>query len=219
MPKKTKVKKQRESSGIINFVKKTDNLEKKYGLMKILETSLPVLLLVSSMVLASSAWIAINTEEKDSDLSSLPITGGETELASMYFSNTTLDITNESTTMIDIMIDTGSVQVDGADLVLKYDPNFIEISNINDGTFFPSYPLKDEDFSNNTILVTGLSDFDTPESGYGTFVSVMIKAKKTGTTQLEIVAANGIATDSNVVSTETSEDILSTGDYITLNIE
>lgn len=207
-------------SNLIKFVQKTDALEKKLGLMKIFENTLPVFLLVSSLVLATTTWLSYKAKDTETaDLTNLPITGGETANPALYFSNSYLTVPNNSSRVLNIMINTDDAEVDGVDLVLKYDPEFLNIVEINNGDFFPSYPLKDYNFADNRIMVTGLSDFGSPESGYGTFCSIVISTKQVGSTILEILAEPNTAIDSNIVDSRTSEDILTIGDQITLTIE
>ena len=57
---------------------------------------------------------------------------------------------------ISVFIDTGKTQTDGADILLKYNQEILEILEILPGEAYSEYPIKEA--VDGTIKITGLSD-------------------------------------------------------------
>lgn len=121
---------------------------------------------------------------------------------------------------IDIRISTGGHTTDGTDLVLKYDPNFLEATgnNIFDiGDVYSQYPNVNIDPKNGLIRISGVSD-DEGFNGTGDFATLNLKAKKDGSTNLSVDYTPSSTSDSNIIETNTTKDILGQVFDLDLNI-
>lgn len=115
---------------------------------------------------------------------------------------------------VDIFLDAQGAQTDGADVVLKYDPNQLEVVNVEEGEIYPKYPIKqiEEEF----VKITGISNKSGPFfSSSGVFATVTFKAKFGGEHMIKIDFNNESTIDSNVAAHGKGIDILSeVGDSI-----
>lgn len=113
-----------------------------------------------------------------------------------------------------IDLNTGGVQTDGTDAILKYDPTRFTATNIVNGTIYPDYPGNSIDNQGGKINVSGLASPDTPFSATGTLATVNFTVLQTaplGASQITFdFDPNNKAktTDSNVVERGTIVDVL-----------
>ena len=121
----------------------------------------------------------------------------------------------DSTFMLDIMLDTGSKVVNGAEVIIRFDKNALEALALNPGSIFPTYPEVGRVIDNEKgeIRLSGMAfNFQTggiePFSGIGKFGDIKFRAKETGASSINFVFTLGDTTDSNVVEKDTSLDVL-----------
>lgn len=108
---------------------------------------------------------------------------------------------------INVFIDTGKVKTDGADIVLKYNAEILEVLEIIPGESYPSYPIKEA--VDGTIKITGLADSSGPFfSGNELFATVKFKAKFGGEETINIEFTNDSTTDSNIAVHKKGTDAL-----------
>ncbi len=110
-----------------------------------------------------------------------------------------------------VRIVTGGRATDSSDIIIKYDPNILDItpSQIDEGTIYQDYVIKDVDAQAGLVSISAITP---PNSegfvGIGTFATLNFLAKQNGTTKLEVDFAKGSTTDSNIVETGIAIDIL-----------
>src|SRR3989344_4874102 len=98
--------------------------------------------------------------------------------AMLYFDPETLEISKDAETTVDLYVDTRNVNVVGIDLVLSYDPNYIEIIKITDQHQFSSEIYENINNSSGTIKAAFSNSFGTYSSGNLNFASLTLKGKK-----------------------------------------
>lgn len=122
-----------------------------------------------------------------------------------------------------VNVDTGSQIVDGADVIIHYDPKVLEASSggLIKGSIFEEYPGMTVDTSKGLISISGISSLQSGFKGTGQFAAINFKAKGVaGKTELTIdFKGKGTTTDSNLVGAETSKDILEQVDNLELLVQ
>lgn len=115
---------------------------------------------------------------------------------------------------IDVRLFTGGYTTDSTDLVVKYDPAFLEPVSEKfaaAGTVYSEYPALQVDKEKGLIGVSGITlPGKNSFSGAGSFAKLYFKALKDGQTQVMIEFEPGATADSNVVLSASSKDILGT---------
>ena len=118
---------------------------------------------------------------------------------------------------LNIDLDTGGVQTDGTDAILKYDPTRFTAISITNGTIYPDYPGNSIDAQTGRINVSGLASPSQAFSSKGTLATinlVVTQSAPLGPLPQPLAFdfdTNNKAktTDSNVVERGTIIDVLS----------
>lgn len=121
---------------------------------------------------------------------------------------------------VSVVVGTGGNTVDGADLIVRFDPKVIEASQegLIKGKIFDEYPLVSLDSNKGLISISGISSSKKGFTGTGQFASIVLRAKSAGKTAISIDFNKGSTTDSNLVEAATSKDILEVVDNLEFNI-
>lgn len=116
---------------------------------------------------------------------SWPTKAGE-EKAQLWLLPTKLNLKQGEETEIRVFLISRVSEVGGVDLVLKYDPSFLEIvgNTIKPGTIFDYYRDRLVDNRRGIIRLSSSGKF----KGEGTFATFMIKAAKKGEGKIEIIS-------------------------------
>lgn len=116
------------------------------------------------------------------------------------------------TVEVEALVVTGGKSTDSTDLILKFDPNFLEASAstaIKTGQIYQDYPVSVIDPKLGEIAVSGVTPpKGKPFVGIGTLATFTFKTLKVGKTSLTVDFQKGDTADSNVVLSGTSKDIL-----------
>ena len=95
----------------------------------------------------------------------------------------------------------------GADALLSFKPEILEVVSIDDGNIFSKTPLKSVE--NGKIKITAVEeDRGKTFSGEGSLAKIKFKTKDAGETDLELELTQGSTTDSNLTTAEV-KDVLS----------
>lgn len=121
---------------------------------------------------------------------------------------------------VSVIVDTAGQTVDGVDLVVHFDPKILEASSAGmiQGRIFDEYPAVLVDSKKGLIAISGIASLENSFKGTGTFAAINLRAKTPGKTSLIIDFQKGSTTDSNLVETATSKDILEVVDNLELDI-
>jgi len=115
-----------------------------------------------------------------------------------------------------IILDSKENLVTGADVVLRFDPNFLEVVDANPnlegiqitpGKIFSEYLGNKVDLTKGRITISGLTEINQPFSGRGVLAQVKFLTKKVGTTKVFFEFQPAATNDSNVAGTF-AKDIL-----------
>lgn len=120
---------------------------------------------------------------------------------------------------VDLQINTTGHEVSGADVIIQFDPKFLEVGNLVKGNIFDQYPLLTADSKKGRISISGISDLKKGFTGQGLFATINLKAKVPGKTSLMINFKKGLTTQSNLVESTTSKNILEQVDNLEMNIQ
>lgn len=97
----------------------------------------------------------------------------------------------------------------GADAVITYDPEYLDVVEIKEADIFKSYPKKKADTGKKVIKITGYTPAsDKPLSGEQLFATLKLKAKKAGNTKLTFDFQKGGTNRSTLVEKGTSRNVL-----------
>jgi len=126
---------------------------------------------------------------------SWPTKAGE-EKAQLWLLPTKLNLKQGEEAEIRVFLISKASEVGGVDLVLKYEPELIEIvgNTIKPGTIFDYYRDRLVDNRRGIIRLSSSGKF----KGEGTFATFIIKAAKTGEGKIEIISPK-ISPDSSIV--------------------
>lgn len=181
------------------------------------------------LVLGGGGWLMVNRQQ----LSSLqtdsqtpseiqPLSGGELSLTSEK-----TDYKVGDTVPVTVKVYTGGFPTLGTDVVVKYDPNILELgsaTSLVSGDAYPEYPSKNFDQKTGMVTISGISALNGKEfSGLADFATINFKAKATGTANISFDFAPGGTADSNIiklgVENAPSVDILSKVSDLRVNIK
>lgn len=111
---------------------------------------------------------------------------------------------------VDIILKTNQ-EINGADTVLSFDPDILEVIEIKPGSVFPAYPRKTIDLQKKQILITGVKIKKDGQvfTQQANFATIIFKAKNKGRTKVNFVFSKGKTTGSIIVKADlNSENIL-----------
>lgn len=116
--------------------------------------------------------------------------------------------------MIDVKLFTGGYITDSTDLVIKYDPKYLEPKSeafAQEGQIYSEYPALQVDKEKGLIGISGITlPGNNGFSGVGSFAKLSFLALQEGQTQISIDFEVDQTADSNVVLSGSSRDILRT---------
>lgn len=122
---------------------------------------------------------------------------------------------------VSVTIDSGGHSLNGADLIVHFDPKVLEASTgaLIAGSIFDEYPLLSVDAKKGLLSVSGVDSLRPGFKGIGKFIFVNFRAKAKGAAFLTIDFTKGSTSDSNLVDKGTSKDILEKVDNLDVNIQ
>lgn len=129
---------------------------------------------------------------------------------------TSTNLKTGDTFNLTINLDTQGAKVMGADILLKYDPNYLEYQD------FHFYDLFKTNYKQpsaaDVIRLASSSDLFTSFTGNKPLVRLTFKAKAPGTSSITFVCTASGTTDSNVISLDTGEDLLNCASLPTFTV-
>lgn len=122
---------------------------------------------------------------------------------------------------VSVTLDSGGRNLAGADLIIQFDPKILEATpgSLTKGSIFDEYPLLSVDMKKGLLSVSGINSLRNGFKGVGQFVYVNFKAKAKGNTSLIIDFKKNSTSDSNLVETGTSKDVLEVVNNLELNVQ
>lgn len=131
------------------------------------------------------------------------------------------DFAVNETVAVAVLIDSGNKNLAGVDLIVKFDPKVLEATQggLVKGRIFDEYPLVSADQTRGTISISGVNSAGSGFKGTGQFAAINFKVRAAGKTKLTVDFEKGSTTDSNLVDTDTSKDILEQVNDLELEIK
>ncbi len=121
--------------------------------------------------------------------------------ANVQFDPATVSVAANQTTPIKVNISLlPSEKSNGADIFIKYDPAYFDISSVNNGDFYPV--IRNETTTSGTVVLRGNVEVATPKTGTGTMATLVLKAKKEGSTTVSVSCTPNSTTESNIYSND-----------------
>lgn len=118
-----------------------------------------------------------------------------------------------STATIGLTLNTGGTNATGADAVLSFDPNTIEVTAVSFSTpnLFPQNFFTTDPSSGILRISSTYTDISSSYSGSGAFATVTIRGKKAGSTSLSWRCTPGATNDTNILVQGSGDDVVSCG--------
>lgn len=125
------------------------------------------------------------------------------------------------TVSIKVLIATGGHILDGADVIMRFDPKIFEASQTGliKGRIFDEYPLVSINSNSGVVSVSGVNSLKNGFKGTGQFMSLNLKAKAKGKSVVTVDYQQNSTSDSNLVEANTSRDILESVGRLELNVQ
>lgn len=122
---------------------------------------------------------------------------------------------------VSVTLDSGGRNLAGADLIIQFDSKILEATpgSLTKGSIFDEYPLLSVDMKKGLLSVSGINSLRNGFKGVGQFVYVNFKAKAKGNTSLIIDFKKNSTSDSNLVETGTSKDVLEVVNNLELSVQ
>ena len=119
--------------------------------------------------------------------------------AKFSFSAKQLSLAQGESMTVNLLLNSGKHTIDAVDCILEFDPESLELTDINPGTIFENYPLL---ISNNNTGEAKLSaaSLDNFFQGEGVYASLTFKALKNGQSYLSYQYTPDSSLDTDVMS-------------------
>ncbi len=120
-----------------------------------------------------------------------------------------------------VSIDSGGKNISGVDLIVQYDPEFLEITNedLEVGQALDEYPFKSVDPEQGLVSISGITSLGNDFSGAAEFAALNFRAVSPGQTVLSVNFEKGSTVASNLVEVTSAQNILEETDDLELIIE
>lgn len=192
-----------------------DNFKKLFTLPRIIFAILGIVVLIE-LIYAVKMTLPAAVSTPPVIKPNVQLTGGKIALV---VSRNTLKVND--VIPVSVMINTGGHILDGADLIVHYDPKSLEASTsgLIRGKVFDEYPYTAVDTKAGLISISGINITKKSFNGTGLFAIISVRAKVPGKTSLTIDFKKGSTTNSNLVETGTSKNILEQVSNLELTVQ
>lgn len=124
---------------------------------------------------------------------------------------------------VNVRVSTGGHTSDGIDVIVKFDPDFFDLSDKNgveNGDLFTDFSSKISDEDKKVIQLSGINAADfLGYNGSDDFATLNLVTKKVGQTTIEVDYSPGATSDSNILESRSSRDLLEKVFNLELNID
>ncbi|NCN59342.1 hypothetical protein GW940_05490 [Candidatus Microgenomates bacterium] len=110
-----------------------------------------------------------------------------------------------------ITLDTEEAATAGVDVLLKYNPAILKITNVQNGEIFSQYISQKIDNDKGSLSLSGIVALDDAKgyTGNGTFATVVFEGIAVGAASVDFDFSPGVRSDSNVAAMSSVDDSLS----------
>lgn len=124
---------------------------------------------------------------------------------------------------VSVILDTNNAKIQSADVVLKYNPTYLEAdqtSGVTLGKIFGNYPVADINNTEGTVRISGTNGVSSAGfTGLGELANITFKAKAAGSAAVSIEYIPNSTADSNVVDVDSTEDVLKSIENLNITIK
>ncbi len=125
--------------------------------------------------------------------------------------------------IVDVYLDTNGEAVDGVDLILEYNPSFVQLNGTakffnTEGSVFSNFIGAKADKEEGRIEISALTSPGNSFQGRGKIGSLVFSSQSAGNTKISFVFKKGDTTDTNVSSYSQSGDTLDRVQNVSLTI-
>jgi len=123
------------------------------------------------------------------------------DAASFSFDKSSYSVAVGQTIQVQVNIDAGNEEVNGADVYIDYDASFLSVENVSAGSFFPT--VINDTATAGKVYITGLvEDQASPKTGSGVLATITFKGINNGVVNLSFDCANSkiVKNDVNVTN-------------------
>lgn len=100
------------------------------------------------------------------------------------------------------------IALDGADIILRFDPEFLTVEGITPSSLFSAYPRKEIDNTVGSVHLTGFTSSTTLGNKGETVADIAFRANKVGTTTITVDFQKNASNRSTIVEKGTSKNVL-----------
>jgi hypothetical protein len=189
----------------------------KFDIRTILRFLIPIL----AIILVIEVGLGVKTARFKSNIQSLPTTIVPISGAKITLNASSPIMKLGQRNPVKLRIDTGGHTINGADIVINYDPGILKLSkdSIETGSVFAEFPLIDVATSSGTIRISGTSSANgVGFSGINSLATLIFTAIAPGKSDLSIDYVPGSTTDSNLIESSTSQDIIEKVENTTITV-
>lgn len=109
-------------------------------------------------------------------------------------------------------------QVDGADLIISFDPKVLTVKPVTLGTIFSDYPQNTIDATLGKVSISGITAQPGGVKPNGEFGKLNFVVKAAGVAKISFDFTPGQTVDTNLIESGTGKDILETVNELEINI-
>lgn len=193
-------------------------------ILKIQEKKKYIIIIVVAILVLEAAWAIFSLRsDTQAEPDSTSVIIEKKSQASLSLTAPKKSIRVDETIEVTVNELSGT-RTDGTDIVVLYDPKLLSVVlttqklPVNVGTLYSDYPLNDLNEKNGQISVSGITSKVGGVVPKGIFGTIVFKAKAAGIAKLSFDFKPGSTTDSNVIETKVSDDILNKVDNLELEI-
>jgi hypothetical protein len=123
------------------------------------------------------------------------------EAATFSFDKSSYSVGVGQTVQVQVNIDTGGEQINGADAYINYDNSFLSVENITAGSFFPTV-TNETGTAGRIYIAAFVDDPASSKTGSGTLATITFKGLKDGTANLSFDCNNSkiVKSDANATN-------------------
>ena len=122
------------------------------------------------------------------------------EAGFLKFDNAAVDTTVNNTFQLQVLVDTGSDEINSIDAYITYDESMIEAQSVAAGSFFPSIA---QNLATGKVYVAGyVDDPATSKTGIGSVATITFKAIKNGTVTLAYFCDTTVNESSKIIKND-----------------
>ncbi len=181
-------------------------------------------IVIGLLIVGEIAWAAytltrpLPSAPEGATVSKQTVAASPIASASLFFQGPA-SATVGATIKVDVMLDS-SEPTDGTDALIKYDPTVLSAQTPTTGSIYQEYPAKSVDAQKGIIALSGLtSQSATGFAGKGVLGTLTFKTLKAGQTTISIDYTQGATTESNVIGSTMSKDILTGTEPLIITIK